>query len=123
MGKVFTLLERHWYSALFLVLLGGAVAMLFSRADKQPESNSLQRGLLELSGPFQKGMTKSVGFFEGLWERYVYLVELEEENRKLKQIVADLSLDKAMLQEVIGKRLRRSPSCVPLLPSCKRAFA
>jgi putative transposase len=28
---------------------------------------------------------------------------LEEENRKLKQVVADLSLDKAMLQEVIGK--------------------
>ena len=28
---------------------------------------------------------------------------LEEENRKLKQMVADLSLDKAMLQEVIEK--------------------
>ena len=30
---------------------------------------------------------------------------LEEENRKLKQMVADLSLDKAMLQEVIEKKL------------------
>lgn len=30
---------------------------------------------------------------------------LEEENRKLKQLVADLSLDKAMLQEVISKKL------------------
>ena len=30
---------------------------------------------------------------------------LEEENRKLKQMVADLSLDKAMLQEVIEKTL------------------
>ena len=30
---------------------------------------------------------------------------LEEENRKLKQLVADLSLDKAMLQEVIAKKL------------------
>ena len=28
---------------------------------------------------------------------------LEEENRKLKQLVADLSLDKAMLQNVIEK--------------------
>jgi putative transposase len=28
------------------------------------------------------------------------LRQLEEENRKLKQLVADLSLDKAMLQEV-----------------------
>ena len=33
------------------------------------------------------------------------LRQLEEENRKLKQLVADLSLDKAMLQEVISKKL------------------
>ena len=31
--------------------------------------------------------------------------QLEEENRKLKQIVADLSLDKAMLQAVVAKKL------------------
>jgi putative transposase len=33
------------------------------------------------------------------------LRQLEGENRKLKQMVADLSLDKAMLQEVIEKKL------------------
>jgi len=30
---------------------------------------------------------------------------LEEENRKLKQLVADLTLDKVMLQEVLTKKL------------------
>lgn len=33
------------------------------------------------------------------------LRQLEDENRKLKQLVADLSLDKAMLQEVLTKKL------------------
>lgn len=33
------------------------------------------------------------------------LKQLEEENLKLKQMVADLSLDKHMLQEVISKKL------------------
>ena len=33
------------------------------------------------------------------------LRQLEEENRKLRQLVADLSLDKAMLQEVVQKKL------------------
>ena len=33
------------------------------------------------------------------------LRQLEEENKKLKQVVADLTLDKAMLQEVITKKL------------------
>jgi putative transposase len=33
------------------------------------------------------------------------LRQLEEENRKLKQLVADLSLDKKMLQDVLAKKL------------------
>jgi putative transposase len=32
------------------------------------------------------------------------LKRLEEENRRLKQMVADLSLDKAMLQDVLSKK-------------------
>ena len=31
--------------------------------------------------------------------------QLEDENRKLKQLVADLSLDKHILQEVLSKKL------------------
>ena len=30
---------------------------------------------------------------------------LEEENRRLKQLVADLNLDKVMLQDVLQKKL------------------
>ncbi len=33
------------------------------------------------------------------------LRQLEDENRRLKQLVADLTLDKQMLQEVITKKL------------------
>lgn len=33
------------------------------------------------------------------------LRQLEEENSKLKRLVADLSLDKVMLQDVIAKKL------------------
>lgn len=33
------------------------------------------------------------------------LKQLEEENTKLKRLVADLSLDKAMLQDVLSRKL------------------
>ena len=33
------------------------------------------------------------------------LKQLEEENRKLKKLVADLSLDQLMLQDVLSKKL------------------
>ena len=32
------------------------------------------------------------------------LKELEDENRRLKKLVADLSLDKQMLQDVLGRK-------------------
>jgi putative transposase len=33
------------------------------------------------------------------------LKQLEDENRRLKRLVADLTLDKQMLQEVLSKKL------------------
>ena len=33
------------------------------------------------------------------------LKQLEEENHRLKKLVADLSLDKAMLKDVVAKKL------------------
>ena len=37
------------------------------------------------------------------------LKQLEEENKKLKQLVADLSLDKQMLQDVLEKNVWSAP--------------
>ncbi|MEY3665028.1 MAG: hypothetical protein RLZZ153_1210 [Pseudomonadota bacterium] len=37
------------------------------------------------------------------------LRQLEEENNKLKRLVADLSLDKAMLQDVLSKNVGADP--------------
>ena len=123
-GKVFTLLERNWHSALFLVLLGGAVAMLFSRAGEQHETNSPQKALLELSGPFQKGITRGTRFFEGIWQRYLYLVHLEEENRLLREIIEEMKQERIQLLESRGenRRLRsllgfRQDFQKPLLPA------
>jgi putative transposase len=43
---------------------------------------------------------------QSCWHRGLRrLKQLEEENSKLKRLVADLSLDKAMLQDVLSKKL------------------
>lgn len=46
--------------------------------------------------------TKYAGMMPSEMKR---LRELEDENNRLKKIVADLSLDKAMLQDVIKRKL------------------
>jgi len=51
---------------------------------------------------FYRWKKKYIGMGPGELRR---LKRLEEENRKLKRLVADLSLDKAMMQDVIAKKL------------------
>ena len=46
------------------------------------------------------------------------LRQLEEENTKLKKLVADLSLDKAMQQDVLSKKLRSLPASAAWLTNC-----
>ncbi len=50
---------------------------------------------------FYRWKTKYSGMLPSEVKR---LKQLEEENRKLKQLVADLSLDKIMLQDVLSKK-------------------
>lgn len=50
---------------------------------------------------FYRWKTKYSGLLPSEVKR---LKQLEEENRKLKQLVADLSLDKIMLQDVLSKK-------------------
>jgi putative transposase len=49
------------------------------------------------------------------------LRQLREENRKLKGIVADLTLDKPILQEVLSKKAL-SPQSVALLREVRQAY-
>jgi len=44
------------------------------------------------------------------------LKQLQDENARLKKLVAELSLDKAILQDVAAKNLRFQPQCPPAFP-------
>ena len=46
------------------------------------------------------------------------LKTLKDENARLKRIVADLTLDKQILQDVVRKNLRRRPSGANCEPGC-----
>ena len=50
------------------------------------------------------------------------LRQLEEENAKLKKLVADLSLDKLMLQDVLTKKFQGLPRSGMPYAICRNAF-
>jgi hypothetical protein len=74
----------------------------FTGCGSVPQGRYQRRHVLQLAeevrGPVAHGDDPKGG------EAY-RLRQLEEENAKLKRIVADLSLDKAMLQDVLQKKL------------------
>jgi len=108
MGKTLGFIQRNRYAILFIAFLAIALFMLFSGGEKEPRSPVLQKSALEISGPFQKGSVKSLRFFGNLWDRYLYLVHLKEENQLLRQIIEEMKQERIQLLEerAENKRLR-----------------
>jgi rod shape-determining protein MreC len=64
--------------------------------------------VMEICSPFQKGATFVVKSVQGTFQQYVFLINLEEENRMLKQKVAQLQEQNHRMKEMklANERLR-----------------
>lgn len=78
------------------------IAFAIKQAESGTPVEEVCRKLGITSATFYNWKKKFGGLGVGELRR---LRQLEEENNKLKQIVADLSLDKQMLQDVLKKKL------------------
>jgi putative transposase len=73
---------------------------------RQPESGTSVTEIVRKLGVSEQTFYRWKRKFAGLGVAEVRrLKQVEEVNRKLKQLVADLSLDKKMLQDVVSKKL------------------
>ncbi|MCX8118427.1 MAG: rod shape-determining protein MreC [Desulfobacterota bacterium] len=57
--------------------------------------------LLEVSAPLQKGATLVFKKLQGLWEGYLFLVDVRKENEALKKRLADLQRENDQMREMI----------------------
>jgi putative transposase len=77
-----------------------------THALRQAESGTPVREVIRKLGVSEQTFYRWKRKFEGMGVAELRrLRQLEEENRKLKGLVADLSLDKRILQDVIEKKL------------------
>ena len=73
---------------------------------RQVETGTPVKEVLRKMGVSEQTFYRWKRLYGGLGPSEVrHLKQLEEENRRLKQMVADLSLDKMMLQDVLSKKL------------------
>lgn len=78
------------------------IAMALRQAESGTSVEEITRKMGVCEATFYRWKDKYAGMGVTELRR---LKQLEEENRKLKQLVADLSLDRAMLQEVLAKKI------------------
>ncbi len=71
------------------------------------------RGIGVSLATYQRWKTRYGGMKKDALKR---LRELEKENARLKRVVADLTLDKAILKEIAEGTDRREIDCVPAQP-------
>ena len=78
------------------------IAFALRQADSGVAAEEIIRKLEISEATFYRWKKKYAGLGVAEMRR---LKQLEDENRRLKQLVADLTLDKQMLQEVLSKKL------------------
>ena len=77
---------------------------------RQPGGTSLLRKLvLEAATPLESVVNSSIECVSNIWKRYIFLVGLEEENRRLRKKVASLTKEINYYQEIYleGMRLKK----------------
>ena len=73
---------------------------------RQAEAGTPVREIIRKLGVTEPTFYRWKKLYGGLGPSEVrHLKQLEEENRRLKQMVAELSLDKHMLQDVLSRKL------------------
>lgn len=73
---------------------------------RQAETGTPVKEVIRKMGIAEQTFYRWKRLYGGLGPSEVHrLKQLEEENRRLKQMVADFSLDKHMLQDVLSKKL------------------
>ena len=102
-------LFRRYHLFIFIILLLLAALVLMSLRAKQRKGIEFFDALLmEICSPFQKASTVVIKTIQGTFQQYVFLINLEKENRKLKQKVAELEAENHHMKEMrlANERLR-----------------
>jgi rod shape-determining protein MreC len=94
--------------AIILILIGGGLLILFSYP-KKPEGGMLSRGLYTVLGPFMQGVSSAHTQVKYVWQSYIGLIGVREEDRHLKEEIRKLRRDNAALldKERENRRLKK----------------
>jgi rod shape-determining protein MreC len=96
----FFLFRRYHLFIFIILLLLFALVLMSLRAQQRKGVEFFDALLMEICSPFQKASTFVSKTIRGTFQQYVFLVNLEKENRMLKQKVAELQAETHQIKEM-----------------------
>jgi rod shape-determining protein MreC len=106
--RAFFLFRRYGFLIFAILLLLFALVLMSLRAKQRKEVEFFDALLMEICSPVQKAATLIIKTVQGTFQQYVFLVNLEKENRMLKQKIAGLQEENRQMKEMklANERLR-----------------
>jgi rod shape-determining protein MreC len=106
---VLALLKRHREPLLVLALLAYPLVSLLGSGRRVREPNLVDRGLLAMSAPLQRGLVACIDSVSGAWSRYVSLRRVDRDNVVMREEIQGLRQAVSGMAEARGEneRLRR----------------
>jgi rod shape-determining protein MreC len=104
----FFLFRRYSLPIFIILFLLFALVLMSLRAKQRKGVDFFDALVMEICSPFQKGATFAIKTVQGTFQRYIFLINLEEENRVLKQKIGQLQEQNHQMKEMklANERLR-----------------
>jgi len=105
----FFLFRRYTLLIFIILLLLFALVLMSLRAKQRKGVEFFDALLMEVCSPFQKASTLVIKTVQGTFQQYIFLVNLEKENRALKKKIAELQEENHRIKEMklANERLRQ----------------
>ena len=107
--RVFFLFRRYSLPIFIILLLLFALVLMSLRAKQKKGVEFFDALLIETCSPFQEAVTLILKTVQGTFQQYIFLINLEKENRMLKQKIAELQEENHRMKEMelANERLRQ----------------
>ena len=105
----FFLFRKHSFSLFIILLLLFALVLMSLRAKQRKGVEFFDAFLMEVCSPCQKAATFVLKTVQETFHQYLFLVNLERENRRLKQKIVELNEENHRMKEMelANERLRQ----------------
>lgn len=100
------MLRRFRKIWLWIFCIGFVLFLISSNSGRSSNWNPAEKLVIEVTAPFQKLITETFHLTKQFWHNYFYLVNLRQENKKLKRRIDALRMENSRYRENLATHRR-----------------